>query len=179
MAAGAAIAVIADRLPDEIGLSRGRLFAGIVIVLIAFLPAAYETWRSHPYGLSHYNALAGGAPGGADLGMNRQFWGYSVAGVLPWLNHALPPRAQLYLHDWNHDAYLLYLRDGRLRPDIRDPGLEEPAVRASDAALVVHEKHFNKYEFLIWDIYRTVRPVQVLTLDGVPLVTVYLREGKP
>ena len=179
MAAGAAIAVIADRLPDEIGLARERLFAGVTIVLIAVLPAAYETWRSHPYGLSHYNALVGGAPGGADLGMNRQFWGYSVAGVLPWLNHALPPRAQLYLHDWNHDAYLLYLRDGRLRSDIRDAGLEEPAVRASDAALVVHEKHFNKYELMIWDVYRTVRPAHVLTLDGVPLVTIYLREGKP
>ena len=179
LVAGAAVAAIVDRLPDELGARGrgGRLAAAAAMVLCAALPAAYETWRSHPYGLSHYNALAGGAPGGADLGMNRQFWGYSPAGLLPWIDATLPPRAQLYLHDWNHDAFVMYLRDGRLRPDIRDPGLEEPAVRASDAALVIHERHFNKYEYMIWDAYHTLRPAQVLTLDGVPLVTAYRREA--
>src|SRR5262249_34921935 len=116
---------------------------------------------------------------GADLGMNRQFWGYSPAGLLGWFNRNLPANASLYLHDWNHDAFVMYMRDGRLRPDIRDPGLEEPAVRASDAAIVIHEKHFAKYEYMIWDAYRSVRPVEVLTHDGVPLVTVYRRGGGP
>ncbi len=178
LAAGVAVAAIAERLPDELGGDgRGtRLAAAAALVLAAALPAGYETWRSHPYGLSHYNALAGGAPGGADLGMNRQFWGYSPAGLLPWIDANVPPNGQLYLHDWNHDAYIMYLRDGRLRHDIRDPGLEEPAIRASDAALVVHERHFNKYEYMIWDAYHTLRPAQVLTLDGVPLVTAYRRE---
>jgi 4-amino-4-deoxy-L-arabinose transferase-like glycosyltransferase len=168
MAAGVAVEALAQALK-----ARTALCAALVVVAAA--PAAVETARSHPYGLSHYNALAGGAPGGADLGMNRQFWGYSVLGLMDWLNAHLPARAKLYLHDWNRDAYLIYLRERRLRADVQDADMEEPGVRASDAALVIHEKHFAKYEYMIWAAYGTVRPAEVLTLDGVPLVTVYTR----
>jgi hypothetical protein len=49
------------------------------------LPAVAETQRSHPDGLGFYNMLAGGFAGGASLGMNRQFWGYSVLPILPWM----------------------------------------------------------------------------------------------
>ena len=44
--------------------------AGALVVV----PAALETIHAQPHALTHYNAIAGGAPGGADLGMNRQFW---------------------------------------------------------------------------------------------------------
>jgi 4-amino-4-deoxy-L-arabinose transferase-like glycosyltransferase len=172
LCAGVALQTIAAGLAEKVRFAR---LAGAALVVIAFAPAFVETARSHPYGLSHYNALAGGAPGGADLGMNRQFWGYSVAGLLPWLNRELPPDTPLYLHDWNHDAYLIYLRDGRLRSDIRDAGMEQPGVDASRASLVVLEKHFSKYEYMIWGPYQTTQPAEVLTLDGVPLVPVYLR----
>jgi hypothetical protein len=173
ISAGIALDGLADALAREWkAIARWAPWA---LVAIAAVPAAVETARSHPYGLSHYNALAGGAPGGADLGMNRQFWGYSVRGALPWLNANLPARARLYLHDWNHDAYELYLRDDRLRRDIVDAGMEDPGIRSSQAALVIHERHFNKYEYMIWNAYGHVTPSYVLTLDGVPLVTVYLR----
>ncbi len=174
VAAGVAVEALIDRLALEIPRLR-RIAIAAAVVTIAVVPAAVETWRSHPYGLSHYNALAGGAPGGADLGMNRQFWGYSVRGLLPWFNANLPEGSRIYLHDWNHDSYEMYLRDGLLRPDLRDAGMEIGGVRSSDTALVIHEKHFNKYEYMIWDVYKTVRPAQVLTYDGVPLVTVYRR----
>jgi 4-amino-4-deoxy-L-arabinose transferase-like glycosyltransferase len=174
--AGIALAALGEALARE--WSGGRLLARLqpwALLAAAAVPAAVETVRSHPYGLSHYNALAGGAPGGADLGMNRQFWGYSVRGILDWLSERLPPGARLYLHDWNHDAYELYVRDGLLRPDLVDAGMEDPGVRSSQAALVIHERHFNKYEYMIWNAYGHLRPAHVLTLDGVPLVTVYLR----
>ena len=46
--------------------------------------------------------------------------------------------------------------------------------------MVVLEKHFNKYEYWIWDAYGTTQPSYVLTHEGVPLVTVYERpEGRP
>lgn len=144
--------------------------AALVLVILA--PAAVETIHSHPYGLSHYNALAGGPPGGADLGMNRQFWGYSVNTLLPWLNATLPPNAKLYPHDWNYDSWELYLRARQLRPDIIDTDV----VGGSDAALVIHERHFNAVDFAIWEEYGHVQPERVLTLDGVPLVSVYLRQ---
>jgi hypothetical protein len=180
MAAGFAVQTIGARLTVELSLKRGGASTVMAaLVALAFVPAAIETAHSHPYGLSHYNALAGGPPGGADLGMNRQFWGYSVRGLLPWFNETLPRGSKIYLHDWNEDAYQMYLRDGQLRPDLQATDLEMPGIRASDTALVIHEKHFNKYEYMIWDAYGTVRPVRALTFDGVPLVTVYRRGAAP
>ena len=179
LAAGYAIDRLGASLESELRIvgSGRRLAMSAALVLVAFVPAAAETLRSHPYGLSHYNALAGGAPGGADLGMNRQFWGYSVKGLLPWLNQRLPPRATLYLHDTNEDSYNLYMRSRALRDDIVDASsIGEPGTRfVSDAALVIHEKHFDDVDFRIWETYGHVQPAQVLTLDGVPLVSVYLR----
>jgi 4-amino-4-deoxy-L-arabinose transferase-like glycosyltransferase len=174
LAAGYAFDRLRIALAVELQLAnqdwRDRAVSAVFLVIV-FVPAAVETFHSHPYGLSEYNALAGGPPGGADLGMNRQFWGYSVNGLLPWLNANLPPHASLYPHDWNHDSWELYLRARRLRPDIIETG----GVAGSDAALVIHEKHFNEFDYQIWEEYGHVQPAQVLTLDGVPLVSVYLR----
>lgn len=139
------------------------------------LPAVAETWRSHPYALTHYNIVAGGPAGGADLGMNRQFWGYATRGILPWLNAHARPAAPVYWHDTNQLQLNMDVREGRLRPDIRNTGLEEPGVKASDIAMVIHEMHFRKYEYWIWDFYGTARPSLVLDDEGVPIVTVYER----
>ena len=143
--------------------------------VLVCLPAIAETWRAHPYALTHYNLLAGGPAGGADLGMNRQFWGYATRGILPWIDAHARPGAPVYWHDTNQDQLNMHVREGRLRPDIGNTGLEEPGVKASDIAMVIHEKHFNKYEYWIWDFYGTARPSLVLDDEGVPIVTVYER----
>src|SRR5690606_28236827 len=104
----AAVRVAVDRLvraralpARRAALARG---AGVLLVGAAVVgAAAAETAAAHPYALSHYNALAGGAPGGADLGMNRQFWGYAARGVLDELSRRAPdpsgPPAFVYTHD--------------------------------------------------------------------------------
>ncbi len=154
-----------------------RWLAPAFAVLVC-LPAVAETWRSHPYALTHYNLLARGPAGGADLGMNRPFWGYATRGILPWIDAHARPGAPVYWHDTNTAQQNMNVREGRLRPDIRDSGMEEPGVRASDIAMVIHEKHFNKYEYWIWDFYGTARPSLVLDDEGVPIVTVYERPRK-
>ena len=63
-----------------------ELVAPAALAALVCLPAVVETRRSHPDGLSHYNLLAGGFAGGASLGMNRQFWGYSVLPMLDVIN---------------------------------------------------------------------------------------------
>ena len=135
--------------------------------------AAVETVDAHPYALSHYNALAGGAPGGADLGMNRQFWGYSARGVLPYLNEHTSGEVKVYTHDAS-PAWGKYKELGLVRPGVNDSGSEyRGGIAKSDYAIVVHELHFNRHDYLIWDAYGTVQPVFVLTTDGVPIVSVY------
>jgi hypothetical protein len=79
----------------------------------------------------------------------------------------------LYPHDWNHDSWELYERDRALRPDLVEVG----GVPGSDAALVIHEKHFAEFDYQIWEEYGHVQPAEVLTLDGVPLVSVYLNRS--
>jgi 4-amino-4-deoxy-L-arabinose transferase-like glycosyltransferase len=135
------------------------------------LAAATETVAAQPYALTWYNALAGEAPGGADLGMNRQFWGVSARGVLPFIAAQFPTR--VYSHDAS-PAWGWYHRLGLIR-GFPDSGPEAIGVDRSNLALVIHEKHFNRHDYMIWKSYGTVQPVFVLRSGGVPIVTVYKR----
>jgi hypothetical protein len=140
--------------------------------------ALVDTARAHPYALSHYNALAGGAAGGADLGMNRQFWGYAARGVLPELSRHAPgpgePPRPVYSHDAS-PAWGWYQRLGLLPAGLPDAGHEGGGVARSQLAIVIHEKHFNRHDYMIWQAYGTVQPIFVLTKGGVPIVSVYRR----
>jgi hypothetical protein len=148
------------------------------LAAVACLPAVLETRRSHPDGLSHYNLLAGGFAGGASLGMNRQFWGYSVRPMLPWIAAHAPASGAIYWHDVMPDALVVYTRDGRM-PPLGNVGGGEEAVAPSDMALIVHERHFVNYEGLVWESYKTTKPAHVREREGVPIVTTYKRPGAP
>ncbi len=161
--------------------ARTRLVGAIATVLfgaLAVSAALVETADAQPYALSHYNALAGGAPGGADLGMNRQFWGYSARGVLPFLEQRLREAGGRRLPVYSHDAspaWGIYQREGLLSRNLPDAGHEDRGVANSQLAIVVHELHFRRHDYMIWKSYGTVQPVYVLTTDGVPIVSVYAR----
>ena len=183
--AGIGVVVAARMLCDAlrarqlIGASaRPRRLALAVVATLVVGAAMIETIDAQPYALSHYNALAGGAPGGADLGMNRQFWGYSARGALPWLNryareHGGP--LPIYTHDASM-AWGVYRREGLVDRALPDSGNEyRGGITRAQLALVVHELHFNRHDYLIWDAFGTVQPVYVLTYDGVPIVSVYAR----
>ena len=142
------------------------------------LPAVVETRRSHPDGLSHYNLLAGGFAGGASLGMNRQFWGYSVLPMLDVINRDEPANRAMYWHDVIHDAVNMYKRDGRLALDVGDTGFGEEALRRSPLGILFYEKHWAIYEGWFWESYGTTKPFMVREREGVPLVTMY-RRGAP
>jgi Dolichyl-phosphate-mannose-protein mannosyltransferase len=143
--------------------------------------AAVETWVAQPYALTWYSALAGGAPGGADLGMNRQFWGVAARGVLPRLSgepplSGAPPAGPTYIY--THDAspaWGTYQRLGLVPGTLRDAGWEQAGIDRSQLAIVIHELHFNRHDYLIWKSYGTVQPVHVVRSDGVPIVSLYRR----
>jgi hypothetical protein len=150
---------------------RERIALGVVGGAVV-LAAATETITAHPYALTWYSALAGGAPGGADLGMNRQFWGVAARGVLPFI--ASEPPGPVYSHDAS-PAWGWYAKLGLLPAGHNDSGHEEGGIAASKLAIVIHEKHFNRHDYLIWNSYGTVQPAFVLRADGVPIVSVYRR----
>ncbi|MEM6961331.1 MAG: glycosyltransferase family 39 protein [Myxococcota bacterium] len=132
-------------------------------------PSALETRHSHPFGLSHYTQLAGGVPGAADLGMNRQFWGFTTRSMVSWLNETLPQGGSVYVCDTTFGAWRMLQSDGHLAGNIRPTG---DMIRA-DIALVHHERHFAEVDYQAWVAYGSPKPMFVLTYDGVPLVTAY------
>jgi 4-amino-4-deoxy-L-arabinose transferase-like glycosyltransferase len=164
------------------GLGRLRTaprLAGVTTAVIAgtlVVAAMVETRAAQPYALSWYSALAGGAPGGADLGMNRQFWGTAARGVLPVVTLVAPmtPTSYVYTHDAS-PAWGSYQRLGLVPRSVRDAGWEQAGIDRSQLAFVIHELHFNRHDYLIWRSYGTVQPIYVLRSDGVPIVSLYRR----
>ncbi|MBP9086172.1 MAG: glycosyltransferase family 39 protein [Kofleriaceae bacterium] len=151
--------------------------ATIALGCMVVSSAAIETRQAQPYGLSYYNAFAGGASGGADLGMNRQFWGIAVRGVLPFLA-TIRDTHKVYTHD-AAPAWGWYQNQGLVAKSLADAGPENIGIDRSDVALVVHEKHFLRHDYMIWKSYGTVQPIFVLRSDGVPIVSVYRRPSPP
>lgn len=147
---------------------RRALDAGLLALALA--PSIVGSLRAHPWGLSAYGPLVGGAPGAADLGLNRGFWGYQTGAVVDVLG-TLPPNASVYVHDTTFDAFRMLQRDGRLRADLRPAW--SPA--GADAALYHHEQHMAGVEQQIWTVFGTTTPAIVKGLDGVPIVWVYVR----
>ncbi len=153
-------------------LRRAITGAAYTVVVLA---ALVETITAQPYALTWYNAAAGEAAGGADRGMNRQFWGVSARGVLPVLAaDASAKKTPVYSHD-AVPAWGTYIKRGELPPTMPDAGHEEAGINNSQYALVIHEKHFNRHDYLVWKLYGTVQPMFVLRSHGVPIVTLYKR----
>lgn len=135
------------------------------------LPAAIATWHLHPYGTAAYGELAGGLPGAATLGMQRQFWSNNVTGVLPWINAHAPRNARVWLHEVTDLAFRDYQRNGMLRPDL------QPAGGPEDAQLAAYQYHqeFREQEMRIWQAFGTRKPSFGLYLDETPQIVVYER----
>jgi len=169
--AGVGAARVAEAARQEVSRRQPRWVSAsapaIFVLLLA--PSVHETEHSHPFGLSHYTWLAGGPPGAADLGMMRQFWGFTTGSIVPWLNEHAADRASVWLCDTIPTSFEMLHRDGLLRRDIR-PAFD---MASADFAIVHHEEHFNEVDYQIWMTWGRPAPVYVLTYDGVPIVSVY------
>jgi len=139
--------------------------------VLCLLPGLVQTEHSHPFGLSHYTPLAGGVPGAADLGMNRQFWGFTTGSLAGWIREELPEGGRVWTGDTTWGAWAMMQVDGLLPSDI------VPARDLADADLVLvhHEPHFAEVDYQAWMVLGHVRPAVVLTYDGVPLISAYRR----
>jgi hypothetical protein len=158
------------------GLRAPRWRAAAVAAAAAFLavPAVLDIARNYPYTLSYYNAFAGGNQGAVRADMQRHFWGYAEMGVLGWLNAHAAPGARVFFHNATQYAFMVYQREGLLRADLRFAA----TIEGSDVALYDVNKIFAETEYRIWEVYGTNAPVEVLAVDGMPLVDVYVR-GAP
>lgn len=140
-----------------------------VVLALCLAPGAISTIDAHPFGMSQYGAVVGGARGGARLGLGRGFWGHAIARELPelptWLGHA----RRLYVHDIHDLAVAQYRREGRW-----PAGVESVPISRAQAGLVFHELHMATWEYQLWEQLGVDAPTHVVTLDGVPLTSVYV-----
>jgi 4-amino-4-deoxy-L-arabinose transferase-like glycosyltransferase len=134
-----------------------------------------ETIHSHPFGLSAYTPLVGGAAGAASLGLNRTFWGYTTGSVAGYLDRVVPRGGRVYIHDTAGASWEMLLRDGRIRPDIRAAW----SIQDADFGLYHHELHMEGAEYQNWVAFGTDRPDEIAGLDGVPVILVYKRPNLP
>ncbi len=150
-------------------LSTARRWPSLAIAALYLAPGAVETAHSHPFGLSHYTPIAGGVPGAADLGMNRQFWGFTTGSLAKWIVRRLPEGGSVWICDTTAGSWAMMQRDGMIPPNIRAVS----SMSAADLVLVHHEPHFAEVDYQAWVVYGTVQPVFVLRYDGVPIISVY------
>jgi len=143
-------------------------WVGAVCVLIA--PFAM-TLHAHPFALSAYTPLVGGAPGAASLGLNRTFWGYTTQSLSPFIDRNAPKRGSIYVHDTALQSFAMLQEDGRVRPDLRG----SLNIATSDVALYHHEPHMSRVEHQIWVSYGKIAPDVIATFDGVPVAWAYRR----
>lgn len=172
--AGGALVRGAKGLSEPLGrrwkaATERRVFVALAVACA--LPALIATKELYAFGTSAYSELAGGVPGAASLGMQRQFWANNLTGVLPWINANARPGEGVYLHE-NHGGQVRdYQRNGMLRTDLVIVGSPQ------EADLVAYQYHqeFREFEFMTWNAFGTTRPVTGLYLDETPQVVIYRR----
>jgi hypothetical protein len=160
------------KVVEALRLGRPRLANPWLIGVCVLAAPVVMTLHSHPFGLSAYTPLVGGAPGAASLGLNRTFWGYTTQGLAPFINQSAPRDATVYVHDTALQSFAMFQEDGRLRPDLRG-SLD---IAASQLALYQHEPHMSRVEQQIWLDYDTTAPSAIVAFDGVPVAWAYARQ---
>jgi hypothetical protein len=158
------------RSPNETARWRKLAANGLLLAVVVIGPMAI-TAHSHPFGLSTYVPIVGGTAGGADLGLNRQFWGFTTQSLAPYFAEHAPRGASVYIHDTAWDAWARMLDEKRIGSDLRGVGTPGEA----DFAIVHHELHMAEVDYQIWVAFGHDAPDYVLTHDGVPIISVYRR----
>lgn len=149
---------------------RATALAWMLVALIA-IPSAQATWEIHPHGTAYYNELIGGAPGAAEAGMQRQFWGGATRDGLAEVNRRAPAGARIWFHKCAYTAVVFYQREGWLRRDLHYAGNPE----GTALGFYHHQKDHDDYELDCMRNYGVQTPAMQASVDGVPLLSVYER----
>ena len=148
-----------------------RTGAWAVLFAILALPPVIITRHSNVYGLATYVPFVGGNQGGADLGLNRQFWGYTTEQLAPYFVANASQRATVFINDTAWDSWNRMTAEKRIRSDLQAVGSPGEAT----FGIVHHELHMSEVDYQEWIAFNTDAPDYVLTHDGVPIISVYKR----
>ena len=176
IAAGIGAVRLGQGLWPKAAPSRQTALAAVVGIAM-LVPGAWATLRYNPHGEAYFNALAGGPPGAAGMGLPRNFWGYSTNAVLPVIDEQVEKRGYVFWHKATSGAIDAYKRDGLLRSDVRYTG--DWTAPYSDWAVHHDQREKLPEELDIWRAYGTDWPVDGYFVDGVQIMSVYRRPAPP
>jgi len=144
-----------------------------LILTIMLSSSAYAAIKYRNHGTCYYNEFAGGLRGAADLGMHRQFWGYSSRMAFDWLNAKAPRNATIAFHNTTYDSFYWYQRDGLLRDDLR--WRRDPTTRCKDNDFFVfhHQESFAQERLEAARKLGTDTPAAVFSVDDVPVISIF------
>ncbi len=151
---------------------QAAILAGATAVLVLLVPAHHQRVRTAPYYLSYYNEVIGGVRGAAERGMEITYWYDALTpAFLARLNEVLPPGAVMATFP-SQDYFLGLQALGLLRQDIHI----SDTIPAPYFLIYGRRGMFTPIE---WGIYRDVRPLISVELDGVELAGLYMLEPAP
>lgn len=149
--------------------------AAVTASLIIATPLLFDTLRGHTNGSTYYQALVGGFGAMGEHRMQREFWGNTAFSALEYINREAWPGARVDFHDTAWDSVRMYRRIGLLRPDI----VPVWDYRQADFFLFHWHKEFLDIEAEVKRDFGVEVPDYVVAQDGVPLLNVYRRPGRP
>lgn len=156
-----------DLLRDRLGGAAGRL-AWVPALALALAPGYLGAAHTHPNGIGYYNELAGGVRGGAELGMQRGFWGYMAHPLFFELGERAGGRGRVFFNRTNYDSYRMYRREGAFPRGIyyaNDP-------KGAEVGVHFEQPEHGEKEGEIWSAIGT-RPTAGVYQDEVTLIQLY------
>lgn len=154
-------------------LKQNKIFNYISILFllsITIIPAAYSTFKIHPYHLSYYNMFIGGPKGALKAGMERQYYDIFYVDLARWFNNNLPQNAKVTFLP-NNKEYIrsapYFKRDKLLRDDIKITDLQN-----AEYLVLTHEERWREYPDL-YKKYKDYPSLYKISVEGVDLLTVY------
>ncbi len=141
----------------------------VVTVGLALGPGLLGIIRSHPDGIGYYNEIAGGFRGGAELGMQRGFWGgLAHPRYVDTLPRLADGRGRVFFNRTNYDAFRMYQRQG-IVPRAMYYGYE---ARGSAVGIHFEQPEHGEQEGAIWSAIGS-RPVAGVYRHNVTLIQIY------
>ncbi len=143
-------------------MRRGWTVGAAICCLIS---SAYALCSMYPNTFAYYNSIVGGLRGAEKYGFEREYWGSSLIGLLPYLN--ANPRKDYCAYPVT-DMFPVYVQEGLLSPEIYI-GTDRTACRY---LILLEREGFLQDPEIIY--IRSHMPiVKTIQMQGIPLVSVY------
>jgi hypothetical protein len=121
--------------------------------------------RYHPYQLSYYNELIGGAKGAFGK-FDLDYWGSSQKQAIQWVNQNAPQGATVHVV-MIPDVAAKYIR-ADLLPKLNTQGFD-----GSDYVVFLNRQSFFYRYFYSYEYLNYHKPVYTVSVDNAPLVWVF------